>query len=1079
MPKLAQLIRAKFPKQYDDMDDATLEKAILAKYPEYADVNKEEQPVQTQPAPAVSVKTEEPKRSITSYVMDPLTEAPTKWGQAASDVITQPKLDTSVPMAMAKGFVGGATEGLGKVASSLTSPFNVAMTLLTLGANQSLKGIGSGASAVMDAEKAIMAARQAGKGIPEINAAIQELNAARRMAGQAGAVNKLANTGQTIGGAGMIGQGGYNVINEPDVSGKLGGLSEIAMGAIPALQGFRGLRNVGKTVAELMPYEQPMAVQPQRFLPPANRPIGLLPQNASLAPIEPRFFQGKAGLGDSQARYQNDISPVMDTQMGPNGAILGPRGEALTDAELGNVVDMPAMYMAEKYGQRVGAEATAFPKTATTRLLEGAQESQMMQAPPKPQPKLFGPTARESVDSGNYESFFDSAGNLHIKTGVTGIVQKSSSQAPPNVKTKEVIWRLDPAAAKKVEAADIDLNPFATEPPRGPWGQAVAMFKAKLDNNPAIASMQDWLTSRAGTVLKRVSPDMYQAMYNARAEKAGLYGELAGRLEGAVSKLSMKEAANWQQVLEGKASPLNDKVKLVVAASEKITGPEGAIVTLARKYGVKMAKGDDFHAVEKYWPRMPGAGFIEANAALIERMMKAEGLSRHEVINILRGAKKYGPRYGSYLKERKGTLDNHRTDPAAYFDHVAVSINDIINTKFFKQGDLSNKTSPLNLWIEKSSAPDRARKIAEAYFNRDPAADFGDSTLANAMSVWAASTKLQNIILSNLAPQAMTFSRMSSKQFSKSLIDTLTGAQKNGDIGDVTGVLYHLQKQLASEYGSGSKIVNKGFGLKYSERTNRGFAAAVSKATAESYFDALKVNPGNKVARAELGNLIGEHPDLLLKQEVLTKAQLDKAAYNGSIMTQGSVSTLDLPLNWTTNKSLPIRMITLFKKFAYNNTGLVMDLARNNPKAFAKFLPATLLMGEIIGDTKAAIRGTVSGAVGGQDIGDSIAEEIAKRGQYISPDNPLMSRVIDNFNQGWFGGIISDVITSSLSRGKEGILGVLAGPIGGDIAEIGGQAATDPLNWTAWRKKLLTRLPIPGQIGRGIEEGLQKREGTR
>lgn len=38
---LAQRVRAKYPGAYDDMDDASLEKAIVAKYPQYADLAKQ------------------------------------------------------------------------------------------------------------------------------------------------------------------------------------------------------------------------------------------------------------------------------------------------------------------------------------------------------------------------------------------------------------------------------------------------------------------------------------------------------------------------------------------------------------------------------------------------------------------------------------------------------------------------------------------------------------------------------------------------------------------------------------------------------------------------------------------------------------------------------------------------------------------------------------------------------------------------------------------------------------------------------------------------------------------------------
>src|SRR6266566_6930707 len=53
MPGLNQLvdsIRAKYPGSYDDMDDATLTRQVLAKYPQYSDltVPKLSQPVQVE-----------------------------------------------------------------------------------------------------------------------------------------------------------------------------------------------------------------------------------------------------------------------------------------------------------------------------------------------------------------------------------------------------------------------------------------------------------------------------------------------------------------------------------------------------------------------------------------------------------------------------------------------------------------------------------------------------------------------------------------------------------------------------------------------------------------------------------------------------------------------------------------------------------------------------------------------------------------------------------------------------------------------------------------------------------------------
>ena len=44
MPQLADKIREKYPDQYDDMDDAALESAVLAKYPDYQDLVEEPPP---------------------------------------------------------------------------------------------------------------------------------------------------------------------------------------------------------------------------------------------------------------------------------------------------------------------------------------------------------------------------------------------------------------------------------------------------------------------------------------------------------------------------------------------------------------------------------------------------------------------------------------------------------------------------------------------------------------------------------------------------------------------------------------------------------------------------------------------------------------------------------------------------------------------------------------------------------------------------------------------------------------------------------------------------------------------------
>jgi len=58
---LVQKIRAKYPGEYDDMDDATLTKKVLAKYPEYSDLAAP--PLSAAPGPKPSIITNAPEQS--------------------------------------------------------------------------------------------------------------------------------------------------------------------------------------------------------------------------------------------------------------------------------------------------------------------------------------------------------------------------------------------------------------------------------------------------------------------------------------------------------------------------------------------------------------------------------------------------------------------------------------------------------------------------------------------------------------------------------------------------------------------------------------------------------------------------------------------------------------------------------------------------------------------------------------------------------------------------------------------------------------------------------------------------------
>jgi hypothetical protein len=102
------------------------------------------------------------KRAIT-----PLTTAPTDLANKRAMEMTNPTLGESRAHAMANGFGAGALQGIGKIASGMTSPFGLA----TLAAGPVLKGAGLLPGAAADlVGAAAPAAETLGEVSPEFTA---------------------------------------------------------------------------------------------------------------------------------------------------------------------------------------------------------------------------------------------------------------------------------------------------------------------------------------------------------------------------------------------------------------------------------------------------------------------------------------------------------------------------------------------------------------------------------------------------------------------------------------------------------------------------------------------------------------------------------------------------------------------------------------------------------------------------------------------------------------------------------------------------------------------------------------------
>ena len=119
------------------------------------------QPLDIQPMQQAAPTVDESDPGLASkawhMLADPLTDAPSRFAHQVSDYITTPHADQSMMGSMARGFLGGATQGLGDVASSMTSPMNLATTIASGGAS-----LAAGAEMPMVARGLSMVGKAAG-----------------------------------------------------------------------------------------------------------------------------------------------------------------------------------------------------------------------------------------------------------------------------------------------------------------------------------------------------------------------------------------------------------------------------------------------------------------------------------------------------------------------------------------------------------------------------------------------------------------------------------------------------------------------------------------------------------------------------------------------------------------------------------------------------------------------------------------------------------------------------------------------------------------------------------------------------
>jgi hypothetical protein len=132
MGQLAKLLRDKYPGTYDDMSDDELEKAVLAKYPEYKDLAEPKPNFIDNIMNSSVVKT----ARTPLYTADPIPSSnpynPLNALKAGEEALDQPS--SNMPLSMLRGFGAGALSGIANMISGATAPLDLAVMASTGGA---------------------------------------------------------------------------------------------------------------------------------------------------------------------------------------------------------------------------------------------------------------------------------------------------------------------------------------------------------------------------------------------------------------------------------------------------------------------------------------------------------------------------------------------------------------------------------------------------------------------------------------------------------------------------------------------------------------------------------------------------------------------------------------------------------------------------------------------------------------------------------------------------------------------------------------------------------------------------------
>lgn len=581
-----------------------------------------------------------------------------------------------------------------------------------------------------------------------------------------------------------------------------------------------------------------------------------------------------------------------------------------------------------------------------------------------------------------------------------------------------------------------------------------------------------------------IGNDIRRVLSSVEYTKRELYNKFAEPFINATKGLKGEEVSNFVDVMDGNATPINLSVSNAVGEARKLTD---LMATMAEESGVRIktpnGKAVTFKGLKEYWPHRPVNPISHTNY-IDELMNRNPKLSRSQAENLAKKFQNESEWFNSPQHSRMFGTFEYRKDLNAMIDHMADMADIIARAKHLGPGDIGNPESLISQMIERTGNKAKALEIVRTQLRGGM--DKNDKFYQAVKSVNSVMTKAQVFTklgmfpISNINNQLQTMLHSDLSNFSNGVTEILFNsselrklAKNYGTVavGDIpVGILSEAGKRPVPVVGSL---------IKWSDDWARLVATGTGKGYATTIFKAAKI--GERPALDKLKNLLlQDNIGDVLQQNELTPEQIKFATHRFVELSQQLESRMKLPPVWSNEPLLQLPL--LFKRFAFQGTKSTKDAILSNPaRNLPLFLIAAPLFGELTGDMKAVVYGSLRGLPDPDTTASMIRGELDKRGNFAgkltglesddSDLNWLVNRIAADYVGSWGMGLMGDVLQGALG-GKSSVTGFLIGPAIDQATEVIGDIGSG--NWKGLGREGLRSIPV---IGPGVQRRILPTQG--